>query len=513
MGGDGGPRRMIRIVSAAAMALPAWPVLRALLTPALWRAFPHAAVRLLAALGAGLATLVLILALAPAPLAVAAAAAALAIAAGEAWLAWPARGTRRGLPPGSLGLLPPGPWRRQSFFADEAGRHGPVFKSRQMARPMACLSSLPEARRLLREQDASLDVPPLPFSRFIPGGYLRYRGRSEHRHYRDVFRAAFSQDVVAAREDAIRAGIRAGLTAMAAEGPGGAPPRARVNRMLFPVWAGVFAGFEPDAPATARLRDLSLVIDRRNLRFASDRRVREAVRALTAMLEEQRRSLERLPEGSVPPSFLDEIRRRRPDALDDPAVLGNLVFLFHVTWSDVAGLLTWITRLLADHPSVLAAARAEVARGDAAGPGRDALCTRVVLETLRLEQSEFLYRRTTCPLTVGPHTVPAGWLLRVNVHEAHRSPDVFGRPDAFDPERFLGRSFTKDEYSPFGAYRLACLGEQVTIAVGRVFTEELSRFDLRTVRDAPAELGSWGHWAPGRRWRLALHPAGPRGEA
>ena len=130
-------------------------------------------------------------------------------------------------------------------------------------------------------------------------------------------------------------------------------------------------------------------------------------------------------------------------------MLGNLVFLFHVTWADVSGLLTWIARMLADHP--LSSARPAPSWPRAAGPAasaRDALCTRIVLETLRLEQSEHIYRRTTHAVAVGDATIPAGWIVRVGVHEAHRNAAVFEHPDAFDPDRFLGRSYSKDEYSP-----------------------------------------------------------------
>ena len=76
--------------------------------------------------------------------------------------------------------------------------------------------------------------------------------------------------------------------------------------------------------------------------------------------------------------------------------------------------------------------------------------------------------------------------------------------DTFDPDRFLGRSYAKDEFSPFGAHRLACLGERVTLAVARTFTEGSSTVSTSMTRDGPTELGSWGHWAPSSRWRLAL---------
>jgi cytochrome P450 len=465
---------MIRVVAALAMAAPAWPPCRGVCSRALWRSSPHLGIKLLVALAAGCAAIVAVAVLVPVPVLVAGAAAAIGLAAVEAWLARDRRGRGAGLPPGSLGLLPLGPWREQGFYSAQARRHGPLFKTRQIVRPMACIADLPTGRRLLRDADDDLVAPPLPFSRFIPGGYLRYRDPAEHARYKDTFRLAFSRDVMAAHEPALRHGFRSGLAAAASEGAAGVPPRARVNRLLFPLWAGLFAGLDPAAPAVVRLKELAHVIDTRNPTWASDRRVRGAAAELTGILQAQRTLFASLPPEQVPRCFLDEIRRRQPDALDDPAVLGNLVFLFHVTWSDVSGLLTWIVHMLADDPAVVARVRTEAGRGEEGGRIRDSLASRIVLETLRLEQSEHIYRRTTSAVHVGDANIPAGWIVRVGVHEAHRDPSVFERPDAFDPDRFLGRSYTKDEYSPFGAHRLACLGEHVTLTVARTFTEELA---------------------------------------
>jgi cytochrome P450 len=498
---------MIRAVAALVMAIAAWPAFRAVSSGAIWRASPHLAVKLLLAVSVGSAAAIAIAAFAPLPVVTAVAVVAALVTVGDALARRAGRGVAAGLPPGSLGVLPLGPWRNQGFYAAQARRYGAVFKARQIVRPLACINDLPVGRRLLKEADADLVAPPLGFSRFIPGGYLRYRAPAEHASYKNLFRLAFSRDVADARSAQLHAGFRNGLTAVAAEGAE-IPPRARVNRILFPLWAGLYSGLEPDAPETARLKELSRVIDTRNPRWVSDRRVRAAAAELGEIFVAQRTRFDALPDDEVPRCFLDEIRRHEPSSLDDPAVLGNLVFLFHVTWGDVSGLLTWIARMLAGHPAVVLAARAELAPGADDGPApRDSLCTRIVHETLRLEQSEHIYRRTTSSVTVADRTIPSGWIVRVGVHEAHRNPTVFERPDTFDPDRFLGRSYAKDEYSPFGAHRLACLGEQVTVAVARTFTEELvTGFDLETTRDGPAELGSWGHWAPSSRWRLALSP-------
>ena len=74
--------------------------------------------------------------------------------------------------------------------------------------------------------------------------------------------------------------------------------------------------------------------------------------------------------------------------------------------------------------------------GPRQGPPVDP-ATAFVMETLRLEQSEFLYRRVVAPIDIDGRTIPAGWILRLCVNEAHRDPAVFPDPDRFDPRRFL----------------------------------------------------------------------------
>jgi len=41
---------------------------------------------------------------------------------------------------------------------------------------------------------------------------------------------------------------------------------------------------------------------------------------------------------------------------------------------------------------------------------------------------------------------------------AHRRPEVFPEPDAFRPERFVGRTYSPFEYFPFGGGNRRCVG-------------------------------------------------------
>jgi cytochrome P450 len=137
--------------------------------------------------------------------------------------------------------------------------------------------------------------------------------------------------------------------------------------------------------------------------------------------------------------------------------------------------------------------------------GVQSLSTRIVMETLRLEQSEQLYRVTTRQIQHGHFVIPKGWLVRLCVRESHQDPSVFERPDVFDPDRFLHHTFTRREYSVFGGtLRHACLGEGLTTMVGRIFVEEVCGMSWETTADGEYEYGPWRHWRPSSAWRVRL---------
>jgi cytochrome P450 len=135
----------------------------------------------------------------------------------------------------------------------------------------------------------------------------------------------------------------------------------------------------------------------------------------------------------------------------------------------------------------------------AADPSRG-LATRIVQETLRLEQSESRYRRAVADLEIDGFRIPKNWLVRMCIRESHQDETTFPDPRAFDPDRFLGRPFTRAQYAPFGAFRLACIGEELTKWVGALFAIELvSGFEWRVVTDGPPQISGWVHNAPSPR--------------
>ncbi len=485
-----------RALAGMVLAAAAWPAVRAGASREFRRAFPTFWVALLgvtAAYGAGVVALVVW-----APPAILAAIVGLAIAALLAlrWHASVARGARRRWPPGSLQPLALGPWFDRTFYADQAARLGSPFKTVQFVRPMACLVGLADGMELLKTNEAALASPAMPFGRFIPGGFLRHMPPATHAAAKGLLAAAFARDVYAPAEPMMRAVMRAELARLAAASEAaGVAPRRHVQRLVFSIWMRLFYGVEPASPERERLKTLYRTLDIRNPAHASDR----AIHAAVAEILHLARARHLATAGDAPPgTFFAALARAEPGTSDAPALVTNLVYLAHTSWADVSGLLTWIFRMLTDH-----GAWAERVR-TTPHAGAPPLATRIVMETLRLEQSEHLYRIAERDLACGAHVIPRGWLVRLCVRESHRDPAVFAHPERFDPDRFLDRTYTRREYSPFGAgLRHACLGEGLTTLVAAAFAEELAtELDWRTVADGPPEYSAWRHWRPSSAWRV-----------
>lgn len=497
------PETVERALAAIVLGVVVRPIARACASGEFRRAFPVFGAALAALLAASAAGIALVVVLAPRWAVGVLVALGIAVLAALRWHATVARGAARKWPPGSLAPLQLGPWFDRTFYLDRHRELGSPFKTVQFVRPMACFVGLAEGLDFLKANEASLGSPGMPFGKFIRGGFLRHMPPELHTVTKSLFAAAFTRAVYEPLAPFMRDAFHAELTRMTLAADGGVPPRRHVQRALFSIWMRLFFDVAPESPARERLQALYRTLDIRNPSHASDRAIHEAVAGIMSLARERRRDA---PNDGPPRSFLAALERARPGAVDDPTLLGNLVYMGHTTWADISGLLVWIFRMLTEHP-----ASAERLRGVAAGAPDDGdppLGTRIVMETLRLEQSEHLYRVATRDLASGDAVIPRGWLVRLCVRESHRDPRVFADPTAFDPDRFRDRAYSLREYSPFGGgLRHACVGEGLTTHVGALFAETLAAgFRWSTVADGPYEYSAWRHWRPSSAWRVKMAP-------
>jgi len=432
-----------------------------------------------------------------------------------AWIrARPTYGRRRGLPPGSLGLRAsldaisdPHAYRRSSE------RWGPIFKTRHMHQPVACITDLETGLALFREQGDRLRQSDWAFNRLVPGGYLEYMDGELHTRVRGLFEAAYTPDAVAATQPGITEVTRAQLAALAEMSePNGVHP----EDFLLPI-------------AQVSLLRMVLGVDASHPEFGAIRdRFTQLNQPLELFLPIPRGSLEayawlsdkvaELSTGQVrAPSVLATLAATTPLA-SDPTAIGNLVLMIKEGSIMVRGMLRWIIKMVADHPEEIARIRAVA--DDASE--LEARTSAFVRETIRLFESPYLYRRVEKEVQVGDYRVPRGWLVRLCLAEAHSDPDAFPEPDRFLPDRHRADRNRTDRhratrlgaerFCPFGAGDRVCPGQDIALEIGKTVVRECALgYHVRTVDDGPAWRINrhWGLWRPSLRLHVALEPRRP----
>jgi cytochrome P450 len=492
---------MQRLLRLGVLAAAPWPLAHACATPELARAYPGRTVIRGAYLATYVGAIALCAVLCPLLLVPFAIVAAAGTAAGL-WLMRPSAGRGDRLPPGSLSLVPVRQFVDEDFIDRQTERFGPVTKTAlpTLTGQVVCVHGLRRSAELLRRSSHLAPVG-IAFDPLIPAGFLRNMAPPDHRRYKRLFQDALTDAVVEARLEDFDAAVRASLAAMASAGDVGVDPRAQLLRASATAFVPLLLGVDSESPEAARAVQ---IYDDMGEFFepprGESRRRRECLAAVDELDRILRhggaRALDALEAGREPmASVVSEIARSDPGALDDPNVTLNLVLLLRTSSTDVGSLLHWLMKTLGDHPEWCSRARDSADRD---------LPRRIVLETLRLHQSEFIQRRALEPIEIDGYRVPAGWFIRMCVRESHRDPAVFADPGAFDPDRFAHRRYSAYEYSPFGRLEHRCIGVTATLELGSVFVSRLcTDYDWAVVRDGPAEFNRY-HWRPSRRFRVRL---------
>jgi cytochrome P450 len=490
----------VAVAAYLVLSIALWPAYRLISIPPFRREYFCLALRvaiLIAAYFVALAALGVFLPLLVVPLAVVAA----VLMVAERCRARAKFGRKNGLPPGSLTLVPRGPWVDDRFFAKQAEKHGSVFKMSQYFRPMVCVMGPREGLRLFQESSDRLIAPPVRFNAFIPNGFLRFMERPVHETYRPVFRRAFSKAVIEECKPCFKAALQTEISNMAAVSRAargnGIHPQSYVNDIIFKLVVRLFIGVIDQSDEMERMKVLykNVIIGKASCRSGNnDAAVNDAVADI--ILKQAAAT-----PTNVPASFLAEIVRRDAEAVRDRTVVMNLVYMMQTVTSDLTGLITWMIKLLMDNPEW--AQRLRTATESSLSEG-DKVASLIVKESLRLERSEFIFRKTVAAIEFKGFTIPRNWLLRVCIRDGHRDPKVFPDPHTFNPERFSDRSYTREEYSPLGMGAHACLGEQVIYALAPAFLIEMTRsFEILKRNDGPREYGR-SHWQPSSALRIEM---------
>jgi len=162
------------------------------------------------------------------------------------------------------------------------------------------------------------------------------------------------------------------------------------------------------------------------------------------------------------------------EAVDDKKMRDELVTF--LSDGPTATSLAWAFERLLRHPDKLARLRAEVLAGDS-----EEYVDAVVKETLRLCPAvPVVMRRLTQPMEVGGRTLPPDTIVAPCVYLMHRRADVYPRPRAFEPERFLENPAGTYTWIPFGGGVRRCVAVVFAqLEMKRVIQTVLREIDLR----------------------------------
>lgn len=200
---------------------------------------------------------------------------------------------------------------------------------------------------------------------------------------------------------------------------------------------------------------------------------RRAMRQLKGLLQHH---LAR-PESAQGATLLAMLRALRDEetgaGLAEQEIFDQCMVSFTAGHETSATALLWWSALLARHPEAAARAAAEVddvLQGREPGPDDLAALpwlSATLKEAMRLFPpiAALMTRRTTRPITVGGHDLPARALVRVTPFVLHRDSRFFPEPTAFRPERFLpdAEPPPRGAYVPFGLGPRVCLGQHFAV--------------------------------------------------
>lgn len=258
-------------------------------------------------------------------------------------------------------------------------------------------------------------------------------------------------------------------------------------------------------------KDLKIIND------CLDRLIRNAkeTREETDVEKLQQRDYSNLKDASLLRFFVD----MRGADVDDRQLRDDLMTMLIAGHETTAAVLTWAVFLLAQNPSKMKKAQAEIDSVLGQGKPTYELLKKleyirlIVVESLRLfPQPPLLIRRSLkSDLLPGGYkgdkdgyAVPAGTDIFISVYNLHRSPYYWDRPDEFEPERFLEQKMSEGiegwagfdpsrslgalypneiisdfAFLPFGGGPRKCVGDQFALMESTVaLAMLLQKFDV-----------------------------------
>ncbi len=177
--------------------------------------------------------------------------------------------------------------------------------------------------------------------------------------------------------------------------------------------------------------------------------------------------------------------------MNDEELRDELITLVLAGHETTANSLAWaFERLLRNRRAYDRLRELVRATGPGAAAEADAYVEAVINETMRVRPViPSVGRRVSVPWQLGRFRVPAGTPIAMSIVLLHHREDVYPRPFAFQPERFLGVKPGTYTWIPFGGGIRRCLGATLAMAEQRVVLKVIAaRTDMHAPDPAPERL-------------------------
>jgi cytochrome P450 len=247
-----------------------------------------------------------------------------------------------------------------------------------------------------------------------------------------------------------------------------------------------------------------------NIRYRQ--RTRALDREVYALI---RRTRTRTEDHGMLGAMLD-VRDVDGSRLSDEEIRDQLVTLFLAGHDTTASSLAFALYELSYRPDL----QARIARESRLEREAESECLEQVLkETLRLYPVVHLVARTAVEdVRLGPYLVRRGEEVVLPLYVLQRSPKLFPRPDAFEPERWSDEAGTvchRYAHLPFSAGPRVCIGQAMATAEMRsVVTDVLRSFRLEPLEPRAPRIANGMTISPARgSTRVRVTPVDDAGQA
>jgi cytochrome P450 len=154
--------------------------------------------------------------------------------------------------------------------------------------------------------------------------------------------------------------------------------------------------------------------------------------------------------------------------MSDQELRDELITMLLAGHETTATALAWAVEEIVRRPAVLEKILAEV--GAAPSPSAPLpYLDAAVKEVLRMRPlAPNIVRKTTAPIKLRDHEIPAGTYIVISVYNLHHNPAVWDAPHEFRPERFLDSKPDPYAWVPFGGGARRCIGNAFALFEMRV---------------------------------------------